>query len=82
MRQINSFQGLIGTFGELLTVAIHLILYERQVYPSTTFKAAKRYNFPVQQNRHPGVCDWIRNAVSAVEKELLRVRSCSVPWSR
>lgn len=73
MQQLNSFQGLVGTFAEFLTVAIHVIIHERQIYPENTFISAKKYNYPIKQSRHPGVCKWIVNAISAVEKELLRV---------
>lgn len=33
---------------EFLEVAIHLILYVREVYPSGIFQKRKKYNVPVQ----------------------------------
>lgn len=33
---------------EFLEVAIHLILYVREVYPSGVFQKRKKYNVPVQ----------------------------------
>ena len=35
---------------EFLEVAIHLILYVREVYPSGIFQKKKKYNVPVQVN--------------------------------
>jgi mitotic spindle assembly checkpoint protein MAD2B len=63
---------LITTFTTFLTVAIHSILYYRRLYPPTTFLSSRAYNLPVHQNRHPKVCDWIRDAVSAVSAQLAR----------
>ena len=63
---------LVSTFSSLLTCALHLILYERRIYPPTTFLSTRRYNYPVRQNRHPKVCSWITDAVTAVEEELLK----------
>lgn len=36
---------------EFLEVAIHLILYVREVYPSGIFQKRKKYNVPVQVQR-------------------------------
>lgn len=67
-----TFRTLVTSFTDFLTVAIHLVLYERAIYPQTSFLSARKYNFAVRQNRHPKVCDWINDAVAAVEAELLR----------
>ena len=61
---------LLATFTSFLTVAIHSILYYRRLYPPTTFLSSRAYNLPVHQNRHPKVCAWIRDAVSAVSSQL------------
>jgi mitotic spindle assembly checkpoint protein MAD2B len=61
---------LLTSFNSFLTVAIHNILYYRNIYPRSTFLAAKAYNLPVHQNRHPKVCAWIRDAVDAVAAQL------------
>ena len=63
---------IIAAFTDFLTVAIHTILYERAIYPPASFLSARKYNFSVRQNRHPTVCEWINDAVSAVETELLK----------
>lgn len=67
-----TFRALITSFTDFLTVAIHTILYERAIYPQASFLSARKYNFPVRQNRHPKVCEWINDAVAAVETQLLK----------
>lgn len=67
-----TFRLLVTTFTDFLTVAIHTVLYERQIYPQTSFLSARKYNLSVRQNRHPKVCEWINDAVAAVETELLK----------
>ncbi|KAK3352708.1 DNA-binding protein [Lasiosphaeria hispida] len=61
---------LLNSFNSFLTVAIHNILFYRSIYPSATFLSTKAYNLNVHQNRHPKVCDWIRDAVSAVATQI------------
>lgn len=68
----TTYASLVAQFTTFLTVAIHTILYERNIYPKDSFLTARKYNFPVRQSRHPKVCQWITDAVSAVEAELLR----------
>jgi len=67
-----TFRALVAAFTDFLTVATHTILHERKIYPQTSFLSARKYNFPVRQNRHPKVCEWINDAVTAVETELLK----------
>ncbi|KAI9761029.1 MAG: hypothetical protein M4579_001292 [Chaenotheca gracillima] len=69
---LNTYAAIVSTFTSFLTVAIHTIIYERGIYPANTFLSARKYNFPVRQNRHPKVCSWINDAVAAVESELLK----------
>ncbi|KAL2018214.1 hypothetical protein VTK56DRAFT_1121 [Thermocarpiscus australiensis] len=61
---------LLTSFNSFFTVAIHNILYYRNIYPPATFLSTKAYNLPVHQNRHPKVCAWIRDAVDAVAAQL------------
>lgn len=68
----QTYAALCSTFTAFLTVAIHTILYERGIYPVETFLTARAYNFPVRQSRHPLVCQWVNDAVAAVEAELLK----------
>jgi mitotic spindle assembly checkpoint protein MAD2B len=69
---LTNYQSILQTFTDFLTVAIHTILYERALYPSTTFISTRKYNFPVRQNRHPKVCAWINDAVSNVATLMLK----------
>lgn len=70
---LNTYQVVVSAFTDFLTVAIHTILYERDIYPRSSFLAARKFNCPVRQSRHPKVCQWIQDAVSAVEVEMLKV---------
>lgn len=67
-----TFRTFVTSFTDFLTAAIHTILYERTIYPQTSFLSARKYNFAVRQSRHPKVCEWINDAVAAVEAELLK----------
>lgn len=67
-----TYRALVTAFTDFLTVAIHTILYERHIYPQTSFLSARRYNLAVRQSRHPKVCEWIIDAVTAVEVQLLK----------
>lgn len=75
----ETFAGLVASFSDFLLVAIHTIIHERQIYPSNLFLAARKYNHPVRQARHPRVCRWIQDAVNACSEELLKVFSDSSP---
>jgi len=68
----QTYAALCQTFSAFLIVALHTVLYERNIYPESTFLTARAYNFPVRQSRHPLVCQWINEAVNAVEAELLK----------
>ncbi|ETW87043.1 hypothetical protein HETIRDRAFT_306773, partial [Heterobasidion irregulare TC 32-1] len=52
-------------------VAIHTILYVRQVYPAELFIRRKKYDTPVYQSRHPGLNEYISGAIKAVGQELI-----------
>ena len=72
---LDNYDSVVAVFGDFLTVAIHTILYERGIYPQASFITALMYNCPVKQSRHPKVCNWIQDAVAAVEDEMLKVIS-------
>ncbi|KAJ3573042.1 hypothetical protein NP233_g2676 [Leucocoprinus birnbaumii] len=55
---------------EFIEVAIHTILYVRQVYPPDIFVRRKKYETPVYQSRHPVLNEYISGAVNAVRDEL------------
>lgn len=61
---------LLSSFTSFLTIAIHSLLYHRTLYPSTSFLATRAYNLPVHQSRHPGLCSWISDAVTAIAAQL------------
>jgi mitotic spindle assembly checkpoint protein MAD2B len=67
---LTTADALYTNLADFLTVAFHIILYERALYPSSTFLLTRAYNFPVRQNRHPKVCRWILDAVSAIEAQM------------
>lgn len=71
---LNTYHAVVLAFSDFLTVSIHTILYERDIYPRTSFLKARKFNYPVQQSRHPKVCQWIQDAVAAVEVEMLKVK--------
>ncbi|KFH45204.1 DNA polymerase zeta processivity subunit-like protein [Hapsidospora chrysogenum ATCC 11550] len=63
---------LLTSFTTFLTLTLHTLLYHRHLYPPETFLTARAYNLPVHQSRHPGVCTWIADAVTAVGAQLRR----------
>ena len=71
---LDTYQAVVSAYSDFLTVAIHTILYERNIYPQTSFIKARKYNYPVRQNRHPKLCKWIMDAVASVEAEMLKVQ--------
>ena len=71
---LDTYQAVVSAYSDFLTVAIHTVLYERNIYPQTSFIKARKYNYPVRQSRHPKLCKWIMDAVAAVEVEMLKVR--------
>lgn len=68
----TTFLSLVTHFTDFLTVAIHTILYNRNIYPASSFISARKFNLPVRQSRHPDVCAWINDAVDGLTTELLR----------
>lgn len=54
-------------------VAIHTILYVRQIYPPDLFVRRKKYDMPVFQSRHPALNEYISGAVKAIADELVSV---------
>ncbi|KAL8938685.1 MAG: hypothetical protein Q9211_003087 [Gyalolechia sp. 1 TL-2023] len=69
---LDTYHAVVSAFSDFLTVAIHTILYERDIYPRPSFVTARKFNYPVRQSRHPKVCKWIQDAVAAVEVEILK----------
>ncbi|KAL9103895.1 MAG: hypothetical protein Q9163_001088 [Psora crenata] len=69
---LDTYQAIVSAYSDFLTVAIHTILYERNIYPQSSFLKARKYDYPVRQNRHPKLCKWIHDAVAAVEVQMLK----------
>lgn len=61
----------LSAFTMFFTAYTHTLLYLRTLYPRTSFVHSRFHNTSVYQSRHPLVCDWIRDAVTAVREELL-----------
>ena len=64
----------------VVEVAIHTILYVRQVYPPDAFVRRKKYDTPVFQSRHPGLNQYISGAVKAIANEM-RAASVYTFWT-
>ena len=56
---------------EFLEVAIHNIIFIRNIYPSSIFERRKKYGVPVQMSIHPHVNEYITECLKAI-KELLK----------
>jgi mitotic spindle assembly checkpoint protein MAD2B len=67
---LSTQSALITTLTSFLTVSIHHILFLRRIYPPVSFLSSRAYNYPVRQNRHPAVCEWVQSAIDAVRDQL------------
>ncbi|KAF8846023.1 DNA-binding protein [Paxillus ammoniavirescens] len=65
-----TFNQTVKGIAEFIEVAIHTILYVRQIYPPDLFVRRKKYDTPVFQSRHPALNEYISGAVKAVTDEL------------
>lgn len=52
---------------EFLEVAVHLILYVRDVYPAGIFEKRKKYNVPVQMSCHPELNQYIQDVLNSIK---------------
>ena len=59
-------------------MAIHTILYVRQVYPADLFVRRKKYETPVYQSRHPGLNEYVAGAIKAIGDELALVSTSNL----
>lgn len=66
-----TFNQAVQGITEFIEVAIHTILYVRQIYPADLFVRRKKYETPVYQSRHPGLNEYIAGAVKAIGDELV-----------
>ncbi|KAF4622925.1 hypothetical protein D9613_002212 [Agrocybe pediades] len=65
-----TFNQTVQAIAEFIEVAIHTILYVRQIYPAEVFVRRKKFDTPVYQSRHPALNEYISGAVKAVADEL------------
>lgn len=55
---------------EFLETCIHLILYQRSVYPSEIFQRRRRFGVPVRMARHPALLAYISSVAQSVHSWL------------
>jgi len=67
---LSTQAALITALTSFLTVSIHHLLFLRRIYPPVSFLVTRAYNYPVRQNRHPAVCNWVLSAVDALRDQL------------
>mmetsp|Transcript_63940 Transcript_63940/g.151239 ORF Transcript_63940/g.151239 Transcript_63940/m.151239 type:complete len:189 (-) Transcript_63940:576-1142(-) len=53
---------------DFLEVAIHSILFVREIYPADLFQRCRKYGVPVRQSRHPSLNQYIADAVESVSE--------------
>jgi mitotic spindle assembly checkpoint protein MAD2B len=61
----------LAAFTTFLKAYTHTLLYLRSLYPRRSFVQSRFHNTSVFQSRHPLVCEWIQDAITAVREELL-----------
>ncbi|XP_077471187.1 mitotic spindle assembly checkpoint protein MAD2B isoform X1 [Stigmatopora argus] len=66
-QDLNFGQVVADILCEFLEVAIHLILYVREVYPSGIFEKRKKYNVPVQMSCHPELNQYIQDTLHCIK---------------
>ncbi|VDB85274.1 unnamed protein product [Peniophora sp. CBMAI 1063] len=70
-RDTLTFNQTVKGILEFIEVAIHCILYVRQIYPADLFIRRKKFDTAVYQSRHPALNEYISGAVKAVGEELI-----------
>ncbi|GAA5854513.1 hypothetical protein JCM8547_004870 [Rhodosporidiobolus lusitaniae] len=55
---------------DFLEVALHSLLYIRQVYPPQLFSKAQKYNIEVWHSRHPALTEYIGRIVQCIDEEM------------
>ena len=72
-KQTKDFIFVLVPYPVSVEVAIHTILYVRQIYPPDLFVRRRKYDMPVFQSRHPALNEYISGAVRAIADELVSV---------
>ncbi|XP_078471368.1 mitotic spindle assembly checkpoint protein MAD2B isoform X3 [Lampetra planeri] len=65
-QDVNPTQVAADILCEFLEVAVHMILYVRQLYPLGIFEKRRKYNVPVQMSCHPEVNKYIEDTLHCI----------------
>ncbi|TPX62013.1 hypothetical protein SpCBS45565_g07097 [Spizellomyces sp. 'palustris'] len=65
-----NYHELVDTLIEFLEVAIHYVLYVREIYPADIFEPRRKYNVPVRMSRHPVLNGYIRDVLAGIKPDL------------
>ncbi|KAI5118650.1 hypothetical protein M0805_002570 [Coniferiporia weirii] len=68
---ILTYKDAVVAFIEILEVALHTILYIRQIYPAELFERRKKFEIPVFQCIDPSISSYISGATKAVAEEII-----------
>uniref|UniRef100_A0A4W3HD42 Mitotic spindle assembly checkpoint protein MAD2B n=1 Tax=Callorhinchus milii TaxID=7868 RepID=A0A4W3HD42_CALMI len=66
-QDLNFGQVVADVLCEFLEVAVHMILYVREVYPIGIFQKRKKYNVPVQMSCHPELNQYIQDTLHCIK---------------
>ncbi|KAH8112952.1 DNA-binding protein [Phellopilus nigrolimitatus] len=65
----------------LVEVAVHTILYIRQIYPADAFAQCAKYGIPVFQCQEPLINDYVSEAIKAIGEEIVEDNVASITIS-
>uniref|UniRef100_S4RU02 Mitotic spindle assembly checkpoint protein MAD2B n=1 Tax=Petromyzon marinus TaxID=7757 RepID=S4RU02_PETMA len=77
-QEVNPTQVAADILCEFLEVAVHMILYVRQLYPLGIFEKRRKYNVPVQMSCHPEVNRYIEDTLHCIRPLLEQQRQNAV----
>jgi mitotic spindle assembly checkpoint protein MAD2B len=63
---------------DFLEVAIHAVLYAREVYPPFLFEQRRKYSVNIFRCRHPGVIQYIQRVLKNSRALFETVSYCSI----
>jgi mitotic spindle assembly checkpoint protein MAD2B len=69
---IESAEELLSEFCTFLEISIHLILFNRQLYPRELFEKKIEFGLSVQYCNHPSVVNFVKSAIESI-KPLLKL---------
>lgn len=65
-----TLKGSVKTVTEFFKYSVNNILYQREIYPSETFKAEKAYGLSLFVTTEPGLAGYLANVLSQIESWL------------